>query len=133
MATIDESIGHSIETEIESKEDEISKQGGLNISLEDFTASGVRAPIERENQEARGDGRPEFQMRVVNNDITETTITTATAQGLGQFISDKALSDNDGNLLGSQDTNAAIEQNEELGNTERNFRNTEENEEKLLT
>ena len=41
MATIDETLGQNVETEIESKEDAVSKQGGLNVNLDDFVESRV--------------------------------------------------------------------------------------------
>ncbi|MBD3841602.1 MAG: Ig-like domain-containing protein, partial [Campylobacterales bacterium] len=49
MATIDETLGQTISEEIEKEEDQISRQGGVGISLEDFTSSGVKIKSDEED------------------------------------------------------------------------------------
>jgi len=70
MATIDETLGQSISEDIEREEDQISKQGGVGISLDDFTTSGVIETTDKEdgakyeNKKGAEDDNSEYQKAI---------------------------------------------------------------------
>ncbi|MGB5867334.1 MAG: Ig-like domain-containing protein, partial [Arcobacteraceae bacterium] len=109
MADINETLGQSVTTDIESKEDEISKNGGLNVSLEDFT-SGVKeaktiTKKEDEAEQTQNQNPQDNLEDIVKN--TETEITPQTAETLNKEVSDT-------DFLVSPDRDIAIIQDVQL-------------------
>ena len=133
MATIDETLGQQIELDIESKEDEISRHGGIGISLEDFIQSGVTDGDELLKQAQYNEDRLEKELAkrvqyIIQNgaefDITESMLDSFMINQLN-IISDidllstfdndvfiKQIQDID--LLRTYDTRIDIEQDQTL-------------------
>ncbi|MEA3383097.1 MAG: hypothetical protein U9Q20_00280, partial [Campylobacterota bacterium] len=117
MANIDETLGQSIENEIEDQEDQISKQGGVGISLEDFTTSGTTNVKNEEdetykNKQSEDDTlestrKAEEDVTNIEYDTVSTTLESTVINDIDSLISDIAL-------LDTMNTDVLISQDEEF-------------------
>ncbi|MEA2050259.1 MAG: Ig-like domain-containing protein, partial [Campylobacterota bacterium] len=105
MANIDETLGQQISEDIEREEDQVSKQGGVGISLSDFTSSGVTKNNEEEesnyqNSRAEEDNTQNESHRNAEDDIasddynfSSSAISSTVINDIDALISDIALLD----------------------------------------
>ena len=110
MANVDEGLGQDIGKDIDAEEDQISKQGGVGVNLEDFTSSsveksGVSAEDDTSSIEKIADADEDIVEEVNNSD--ETVMATETTDLIDNII-------NDVELLSSVDTEVDINLNIDL-------------------
>ncbi|MCK5293386.1 MAG: Ig-like domain-containing protein, partial [Arcobacteraceae bacterium] len=119
MANIDETLGESISKSIEKEEDEVSKQGGVGVSMEDFTTSGVTIIKDEDEESDITKKTDEDEIEIIKNaedelvgieyDTLSTTISSTVINDIDLLISDVVL-------LDTMNTDIDIVQDEVLDN-----------------
>ena len=122
MAEINETLGQNIENEIDSQEDQISKHGGTNISLEDFLDQSDTNLVDSTTDETTtniknfDNATTKFQNTIIDEQISKDDNITNDATPLST-IYNTAKGDLDLDILTSSDTSVNIEQNENFNNS----------------
>ena len=99
MASLDENIGVGISGEMASQEDEISKQGGVGVSMEDFTTGSDKAVVEEFGNKKSDDldgisfkKNSDKEKEIV--DEQDSVLQSSTSETLDKIVDDINLLDN---------------------------------------